>query len=593
MFRLIRTLIAPYRWTLAIVFLAMLVETAMSLAGPWPLKIVLDNVVGDHHLPGWLDGLVKHVAGGGKMQIAAMAAIGFVAIAAISGIASYVDNYFTESVGQWVAHDLRLRAYHHLQRLSLRYYEDHQIGIILSTLTTDIATIQSFASSGTLGMLVDLFTIVGMLGLMFWLNFDFALIAIVVMPFLLLFVFRFKKAIKKATKEVRKNQSEIVTVAEQGLESERVVQAFGTQTLEERRLQDVSWATVQSALKARRVKSLLSPVVSIITAGCVALVLWRGAGLILAGVMTAGVLTIFLSYLGKFFKPVQDLAKMTNTLAQTAVGVERIRAILEADDVIPERSGAYEPKRLEGEIAFDSVEFGYAKEAPVLRGVSFVIPKGQMVGIVGPTGSGKSTVVSLIPRFYDINAGAVTIDGTDIRDFTIAGLRRHIGFVLQDTMLFRGTVADNIAYGKPDATREEILQAAELANAREFIEHMPQGFDTMVGDRGLTLSGGQRQRIGIARAIIRDTPILILDEPTAALDAESEGHVIEALERLMKGRTVIMIAHRLSTIRDANQIIVLKDGVVAESGTHERLLSIGGVYAELYQKQFEPAPATS
>ena len=289
MIRLIRNLIAPYRWTLGIVFVAMLVETAMSLAGPWPLKIVLDNVVGTHHLPGWLDGVVRHVTGGaGKMQIAAMAAIGFVAIAAISGLASYVDNYYTESVGQWVAHDLRLRAYHHLQRLSLRYYESHQIGAILSTLTTDIATIQSFASSGTLGMLVDLFTIVGMLGLMFWLNFDFAMVAIGVMPFLLLFVFRFKKAIKKATKEVRKNQSQIVTVAEQGLESERVVKAFGTQTFEESRLQDVSRATVQSALKARKMKSLLSPVVSVITAACVAFVLWRGAGLILAGVMTVG-----------------------------------------------------------------------------------------------------------------------------------------------------------------------------------------------------------------------------------------------------------------------------------------------------------------
>ncbi len=564
----------------------------MSLAGPWPLKIVLDNVVGTHHLPGWLESVVRHVTGGtGKMQIAATAAIGFVAIAAISGLASYVDNYYTESVGQWVAHDLRLRAYHHLQRLSLRYYESHQIGAILSTLTTDIATIQSFASSGTLGMLVDLFTIVGMLGLMFWLNFDFAMVAIGVMPFLLLFVFRFKKAIKKATKEVRKNQSQIVTVAEQGLESERVVKAFGTETFEESRLQDVSRATVQSALKARQVKSLLSPVVSVITAACVAFVLWRGAGLILAGVMTVGVLTIFLSYLGKFFKPVQDLAKMTNTIAQTAVGVERIRAILEADDVIPERSGAFEPKSLHGEIKFDGVAFAYGKDTPVLRDVNFVIEQGQMVGIVGPTGSGKSTVVSLIPRFYDTTAGAVTIDGTDIRDYTIAGLRQHIGFVLQDTVLFRGTVAENIAYGKPDATRDEIIRAAELANAREFIEQMPEGFDTMVGDRGMTLSGGQRQRIGIARAVIRDTPILILDEPTAALDAESEGRVVEALERLMKGRTVIMIAHRLSTIRDANQIIVLKDGIVAESGTHERLLTLGGVYAELYQKQFEPAPA--
>jgi ABC-type multidrug transport system fused ATPase/permease subunit len=275
------------------------------------------------------------------------------------------------------------------------------------------------------------------------------------------------------------------------------VKAFGTQTLEETRLHDVSAATVQSALKARQVKSLLSPVVSIMTAGCVALVLWRGAGLILAGAMTAGVLTIFLSYLTKFFKPVQDLAKMTTTIAQTAVGVERIRAILEADDMIPERSDAFEPKALRGEIVFDHVQFGYGKEDPVLRDVSFVIRKGQMVGIVGPTGSGKSTVVSLIPRFYDSTAGRVMIDGTDIRNFTLAGLRRHIGFVLQDTVLFRGTIAENIAYGRPGATRDEIVRAAVLANADEFIDKMPQGYDTPVGDRGLTLSGGQRQRIGI------------------------------------------------------------------------------------------------
>jgi subfamily B ATP-binding cassette protein MsbA len=592
MIRLIRDLIKPYRSTLLIVFVAMLIETVMSLAGPWPLQIVLDNVVGSHHVPAWLARMLQHSLGGtSKMHIAALAGIASVLIAAISGLASYVDNYYTESVGQWVAHDLRLRTYHHLQRLSLRYYESHQIGVILSTLTTDIATIQSFASSGTLGMLVDLFTIAGMLGLMLWLNMDFALVAILVMPFLLLFVFRFKKAIKKATKDVRKNQSEIVTVAEQGLESERVVKAFGTQDFEEARLKDVSQATVESALRARQVKSLLSPVVSVIVAGCTAFVLWRGAGLILAGTMTAGVLIIFLSYLNKFFKPVQDLAKMTNTIAQTAVGVERIRAILEADEMVAERSDAYAPKGLEGEIVFDHVKFAYGKEEPVLNDVSFAIKKGQMVGIVGPTGSGKSTVVSLIPRFYEPIGGTVRIDGVDIRKFTLAGLRQHIGFVLQDTVLFRGTIAENIAYGRPGSTRDEIVQAAVRANADEFIQNMPQGFDTMVGDRGLTLSGGQRQRIGIARALIRDTPILILDEPTAALDSESEGHVVEALERLMKGRTVIMIAHRLSTIRDAHQIIVLKDGVVAESGNHDRLLSIGGVYADLYHKQFEPTPA--
>jgi subfamily B ATP-binding cassette protein MsbA len=441
-----------------------------------------------------------------------------------------------------------------LQRLSLRYYESHQTGAILSTLTTDIATIQSFASSGTLGILVDTFTIIGMLGLMLWLDWQFALIAVAVTPFLLMFVVHFKKAVKSATKEVRRNQSEIVAVLQQGLDSERVVKAFGRQDLEEERLNKVSLATVQSALRARKIKALLSPVVTVTVAACTGLVLWRGAALVLKGVMTAGVLTIFLSYLSKFFKPVQDLAKMTNAIAQTAVGVERISTILETDTVIPELPGARTPDRIRGHIAFRDVEFGYTPDNPVLKGVTFAIEPGQIVGIVGPTGGGKSTVVSMIPRFYEPNRGAVEIDGTDLREYTVQGIRKHIGFVLQDTVLFRGTIAENIAYGRPGATREEIMEAARIANADEFIDQMPQGYETMVGDRGLTLSGGQRQRIGIARAVIRNNPILILDEPTAALDSESEGRVIEALERLMKGRTVIMIAHRLSTIRHADKI---------------------------------------
>jgi subfamily B ATP-binding cassette protein MsbA len=278
---------------------------------------------------------------------------------------------------------------------------------------------------------------------------------------------------------------------------------------------------------------------------------------------------------------------MTNTIAQTAVGVDRVRAILEADDVIPEKPDASEPEAFKGEIAFEHVKFGYNNEAKVLNDVSFKISAGQMVGVVGPTGSGKSTVVSLIPRFYDPAAGKITIDGVDVRDFTLHGLRSQIGYVLQETVLFRGTVAENIAYGKGGATRDEIERAAELANAAEFINKMPHGYDTMVGDRGDTLSGGQRQRIGIARAIIRDNPILILDEPTAALDTESEKLVMDALHRLMNMRTVITIAHRLSTIRDADKIVVLKDGVVAEEGSHDELMTRGGVYAGLYHAQFE------
>src|SRR5664280_1184978 len=592
MIRLIRDLVRPYRGTLLIILLAMMVETAMSLAGPWPLKIIIDNVIGSHKLPHWLDQAVRPMLeGGGKLKVAALAALATVIIALLGALASHIDNYYTESVGQWVANDLRLRTYHHLQRLSLAYYDTHQTGTLLSTITTDIQTIQGFASSSTLNIFVDLLTIVSMLGLMFWLNWDFTMIAVGVTPFLLFFVSRFKKAVKKATHQVRKEQSQIVAVVQQGLESMQVVKAFGRQDLEEANLAEVSHATVNAALAARRVKSILSPVVTVTVALCTAVVLWRGAALILASAMTVGALTVYLSYLNKFFKPVKDLATTTNAIAQAAVGVDRIRAILDTDDIIPERPDALESAAIKGEIVFEHVAFAYAADSPVLKDVSFTIKPGQMVGVVGPTGSGKSTVVSLIPRFYDATAGVVKIDGHDVRDYKIQPLRDQIGYVLQDTVLFRGTIRENIAFGRPKATREEIEEAAKLANADEFIARMPQGYDTLVGDRGLTLSGGQRQRIGIARVMVRNSPILLLDEPTAALDSESEKLVIDALEKLMKGRTVITIAHRLSTIRDADQIIVIAGGVVAESGTHDELMALGKIYAELHRTQFEEASA--
>lgn len=587
MYRFIQSLIRPYRGSLAIILAAMVLQTAASVAGPWPLKVILDNVAGSHKLPRWLDHLMEPLlAGTGKMQIAAAAAMAFVLIAIVAAVASYVANYYTTSVGQWVANDLRMRTYHHLQQLSLSYYDTHETGTLLSTITADVGTIQAFASSSTLGILVDMFTILAMLVIMFWMNWDFALIAVAVTPFMLLLVSRFKNVVKKATHEVRKEQSKIVAVVEQGLQSMREVKAFGRQDLEQEDLSEVSKATVEAALKARKIKAMLSPIVTVTVALCTAVVLWRGSSLILRDAMTVGALTVFLSYLGMFFKPVQDLAKMTNVIAQTAVGVERVRAILEADTIIPQRPGAHDPGSVKGEIAFENVAFGYKADEPVLKGVNFQIKAGEMIGLVGTTGGGKSTIVSLIPRFYDPNAGRILIDGQDIRDLELQALRNQIGYVLQETVLFRGTVADNIAYGRGGATREEIVEAAKLANADEFIVKMPQGYDSLVGDRGDTLSGGQRQRIGIARAVIRDNPILILDEPTAALDTESEKLVMEALERLMKGRTVITIAHRLSTIRDANKIIVLKDGVVAEQGNHEELMAIGGLYAELYRIQF-------
>ena len=409
MLRLVRNLIRPYLGSLSIILAAMLIETLMGLAAPWPLKVVLDNVVGNHKLPLWLSHLLTAVLkGDGKMSIAVGAALAVVAIATLGALASYVANYYTESVGQWVANDLRMRTYQHLQRLSLSYYDQQRTGALLSTITSDVQTIQSFASSATLGILVDLFTIVGMLFIMFWLNWDFTLIVLAVTPFLLLLVSRFKKAVKAATHEVRKQQANIVSVVQQDLESMRVVKAFGRQDYEQEELGEVSRAVVEAALKARRVKAMLSPIVTVTVAVCTGIVLWRGSALILAGTMTAGALTVFLSYLTKFFKPVKDLATMTNSIAQAAVGVDRVRAILDADNVIPESPQARVPESpVRGGIRFDQVKFAYNPESPVLQGVSFDIKPGQLIGVVGPTGGGKSTIVSLIPRFYDTTSGKI------------------------------------------------------------------------------------------------------------------------------------------------------------------------------------------
>jgi ABC-type multidrug transport system fused ATPase/permease subunit len=589
---LVTSLLSPYKKWLFLVWCAMSLETLMGLAAPWPLKIIIDNVIGKEPLPKALSFLNGTIFTSSTTAMEISAALALVFFAVMGSVAGYINSYYTESVAQYVANDLRQKMYHHLQRLSLAFYDNHQIAKILNTITADVTTIQDFASQSILRMAIDFMTIIGMLFIMFFLHWDFALIAVGVTPFILMFVIRFKKAVKNATREVRKDQSIMAAVMQQGLESMRSINAFNRQDVEEERLKKASLETIKAALRARKLKAMLVPSINVTVAICVAVVLYQGADLVVTGAMTIGALTVFLAYLSKFFAPVQDVAKMSTIVAQTGVALERIQEILNADTIIPEKPDAYAPGKLKGNIDFEHINFSYVPGNPVLKDFNLSIKEGQRIGVCGPSGGGKSTVASMIARFYDPETGRILIDGNDITDYTIDGLRQQIGFVLQDTFVFFGTVRENIAYGRPEATDEEIYEAAKMAKAHDFIMRMPEGYDTVVGERGITLSGGQRQCIGIARAIVRNSPILILDEPTAALDTESEKIVIEALERLMEGRTVIIIAHRLSTIRDADKIIVLKNGMVAEEGTHDELISLGKVYHELYNMQAGPVYKT-
>jgi subfamily B ATP-binding cassette protein MsbA len=563
----------------------MVVETVMSLAQPWPLKIVLDSVFGSEPAPA----LVRWSFGESADRLALLngAVIATVVIAVLQAVNAYFSAFYTVSIGQWVAHDLRQSVYAHLQRLSMSYYDRQQIGPIISTITDDINSVQDFVSTSLLDIVIDTLTLVGMVTVMMSLNWRFTLLALAVMPLVLVFVYRLRLVIKSATHDVRRRQSELVSIVQEGLGAIRVVKAFGQGSFERERLAAKSRESVQAALYARRVRSLLGPVVTSFVAIGTAAVLWFGAHEVLAGTMTAGALVVFLNYLGRLFRPIQSLARASTNIAQAAVGLERVRAVLEADDKLPRSPHARPIEVSAGRVEFHDVSFAYTPARPVLQHVSFVAEPGQVIGLVGPSGSGKSTLVSLIPRFYDPVEGFVSIDGQDVRHATMRSLRRQIAFVLQETQLFHAPVWQNIAYGQPDASRDQIVQAACLAQAHAFIEALPEGYDTMLGQGGRMLSGGQRQRIGIARAFVRDSKILIMDEPSSGLDLESEHLVFDGLRNLKHGRTTFVIAHRLSTIRNADCILVLDQGRIVERGRHDSLVAMGGLYAHMQQLQSE------
>jgi len=581
----ITDLLFPHWFTLTLAFIAVIGESVTDLLEPWPLKMVFDYVFGSKRMPAWLAGVVGWI-GTDKFSILNFAVLAVLLIAIFGALSSYFEKYLTTSVGQWVMHDLRRVLYSHIQRLSLSFHDQKRTGDLISRVTSDIDAVQSLISSVLLGMLVNVLTLVGMVAVMFYLNWEFTLIALMVAPGLFFVVYHFTHRIKKASRAVRRKEGEVVNVLAEMLSSIRVVKAFAREDYEQKRFERESLKSVAAALEARSVKAKLPPIVEIIVACGTCLVLWYGARLVLTGALTPGELLVFLLYLGKMYKPMRELSKMTDTISKASVGWERIREVLENEMQVRDLPRAKRAPRFKGRIEFDHVDFSYNGGEPVLKDLSLSIRPGQLAALVGPTGAGKTTIVSLLPRFYDLTAGQIRIDGTDIRKFKSKSLRKQISFVLQETLLFRATIAQNIAYGKPEATRAEIIRAAKLANADEFIEKMPEGYDTMVGERGVTLSGGQRQRLTIARAIIRDAPILILDEPSAGLDAHAEKLVFDALANLMEGKTSIVIAHRLATVRRVDVIFVIDKGQVVEQGTHEELLDNGGLYARLYELQF-------
>ena len=569
--------------TLAMVGVAGIAVT--ELLEPWPLKIVIDHLLQQRPLDGLL-GTAVGWFGDDTLAVLNVAVLAVAVIAVGAAASTYLQGYLTTNVGQWVMHDLRRMLYHHIHRLSLAEHDEQRTGDLISRVTSDIQTIQDFVTTALLAILTSVLVLTGIVGVMLYLNWRFTLISLSIAPLLFVVVYVFTRRIKKASRDVRKKEGELLSIVQEVFSSIRVVKAFAREEYEQRRFELQSLDNVETTLAARNIKMLLAPVVEIIIAIGTCLMLWYGARLVIAGDLTPGALVVFLLYLGKMYKPMKDLAKMTDTVAKASVSLERIRDVLDLESGVRDVPHAKKARRFTGQVRFDAVSFAYDPAHPILKDVSFDIEPGQIAAFVGPTGGGKSTIINLVARFYDPVSGMVSIDGTDIRRYTMKSVRDQISFVLQETLLFRAPIWQNIAYGRPEASRADIIRAAELANADEFIKEMPEGYDTMVGERGVTLSGGQRQRVAIARAIIRDTRILVMDEPTSGLDARSEEVVFEALGRLMQDKTSIVIAHHLATIQRADVIFVVKDQTLAERGTHAELLASGGFYKELHDIQF-------
>jgi ATP-binding cassette subfamily B protein/subfamily B ATP-binding cassette protein MsbA len=609
------------RRILALSLLMLILEQVTALSIPIVVPEYVVNYVTQHigHLtakPGsavprsLLSSLGIHSGIDPIVETLILVTLGLIALTMLNSLCDSLTEIYLARGGRGVGYNMRVFLYGHLQKLSLSFHGQSRTGDVLTRVTSDVAAVENFIVGNLSDFLGSILFLFSALGLVLWRAskiwrdsgnsavFLIPLAALLVIPLMALVTNYFSGRIKAASKRLRSSEGELASAAQEMLASIRVVQVYGQGSYEQSLFSGQSEKAMNAALEAAAYQARFSWVVSVLAAVTTAAVIWIGVGLISQDPTSiqVGTLAVFISWIDSMFKPTKKLIAEWNAFGKLSASLERIKELMDLQPEVHDKPGAIPVRFFQGQIEFRNVVFSYptiepskkkgdAKARPTLNGLSFTIQPGQVVAVVGHTGAGKSTIAQLIPRLYDPNEGQILIDGRDIRDFTLESLRAQMSMVLQESILFTGSIVENIAYGRPDATGMEIIEAAKDANADEFISKFPDGYYTILGERGSNLSGGQRQRIAVARAFIRDTPILILDEPTTGLDAESIDLVLQALRKLMKGKTTIIISHELNLIRDADKIIVIKEGQIEQMGTHDELIHAGGLYANLYTMQ--------
>jgi len=575
------------------VAISMLLKVGLDILKPWPMVFLIDYVLRGYAMPPALSGLVQALPGpAAPSYLIGWSVAATVLIFLLSWAVGLATAYANISLGQRLVYDLASDLFTKLQQLSLRFHASKSVGDNIRRVTADCACVSIIVKDALLPVLAAVVSLAAMFSILWRIDATLTSLAVAVVPYMMLVFWLYARPMMERSYEQQEIEGRIYSTVEQTFSAIPAVQAFGREPLNEQLFSRATGDTIAATMTLTNVQLRFKILMGLATAAGTAGILWFGTRHALAGQLSIGDIILFLSYVASLYAPLEAIMYTSSTLQGAAGSARRVLQVLETEREVTDKPGALALTNVRGHVQIENVSFGYEPGRPILRNVSLEVRPGETVALVGPTGAGKTTLLSLVPRFFDPWEGRVLVDGHDIRDVQLKSLRQHIAIVLQEPFLFPMTVAENIAYGRPHATLGEIEAAARAANAHEFIERLPQGYQTVIGERGATLSGGQRQRLSIARAFLKDAPLLILDEPTSALDVETEQGLLEALERLTRGRATFIIAHRLSTIRRANRIVVLKDGQIAESGTHEQLRTAGGLYRRLYQLQFGSGEAS-